>query len=179
MRRVKIGLTVLVSVVLMGCSKTNILPDETIVGRNTLGYVVNDDTFGNPFGAFDDAFIFGDNTIDIISDSRDKGVFSKVDYYLLSFSLSHNGSGSFAFTGADYEIINKEYHYNHVYVIDPALTNFVEITFVDYDKKILSGSFEFNFKPSYSIVLNDTLDKSDSEIRVNFSQGRFDLTVAD
>ncbi|NOQ74560.1 MAG: hypothetical protein GQ574_21290 [Crocinitomix sp.] len=185
MNHLKFGATTLVVLLLMSCTKIDTLPDETIVGDNTFGYVLDGQSYGSPFAGENDVFTFGDSVIAITSDSRYKlTTWNNEAYKVLSFSLSHDGAGAFSFTGATYEVLNNVYNTKGVYSMDSTLTNFVEITFVDYEQKILSGNFELTFEPLYSIISThneyaDTTDTSENTYRANFTDGRFDLKVTD
>lgn len=179
-KSIKNSMTFLVSgMILMGCAKTDTLPEESKEGQNTLGYVIDGQSFGTPFGDYTDAFTFEESTVSIKSDSRYKMVWNNVDYDVVSMSLSHDGAGAFSFTGAEFARINNANSTKSVFILNSEFTNAVDITFVDYDKKILSGNFELHFKPSFFVAIEDTTDMSTNTQRISLSEGRFDLKLTD
>lgn len=170
----------LAGLLLLTCAKSGSpLPAKTHEGRNTSGYRMNEQLIGGNFSGRDDVFTFGESTIEIIDDERFGTHFKHEDYVELSMIFSHDEGEDILFIGGSFSIKNEKYASEEIFGLDSTMTNFAEITFVDYEKKILSGLFELNFKPTISVFYSDTTEIVDTSGTIQILDGRFDLRATD
>lgn len=172
----------LISAVLIttSCQKEDpFLPAKSRDGRNTFGFQTQNGFDGGEFGTWTDEFTFDTDSVYIRYDSRYGGFYSKhKDFTTIDIWLGYNNltekyelvdalmvkgqKGSFDYLGTEF-------------TLDTTETNFVEITYEDYDKGILSGLFELNFAIYVEYLDEDSTLHTDIFSKQKLFNGRFDL----
>ena len=162
--------TLIVNMLMPSCEKPSMnLPGKTHEGKNTYGYKFvhsgNEEIFTghtNPLDnitkdSFDNLYINFSNTT--------QGL-----YYDKNYDLTIKLNNHFEFYNSSFDG-----YYNH-FSLDSTQLNFCEITYLDSNKRIVSGFFEFNLVYSDSTFSStDTLWSQYDRDSIQIKSGRFDL----
>lgn len=149
------------------------LPPETHQGLNTFGCLVNNELFRESgslsFGLSNPNTDIRDNILTVVTSHGITGGQQIISFGLRNFT----GIGKY-YTSAGYE--NRNYN---IYDIDCNYksdssdnSGFVDITYYNPAKKIVSGTFSFNVKFYNPYTVPSSCDSSD----IIITDGRFDLT---
>ena len=159
------------SIVIISCEKPKVnLPSKTHEGKNTYGYdlIISD---SSSFRFIGDLITGEDITADSANNYSIR-IYNLINglYFDKVYDLTIEINNNFEFNKA------KLVHANDDYTIDSTQLNYTEITYLDSNKRILSGYFEFNLvylDSSFSSIDSTWTYRNIDSLQVK--NGRFDL----